>query len=119
MTTNVCYLLSVHGVNRKGNVSVFRKKLANTLHVGWEGDTDGPTTALGGLACHTNPLLIPHMGQGGAGTFKGREVCMRSGRGWGWEWGWPQPLSHIVSTSFLSSGPRGLKSLPRWKTPLQ
>lgn len=91
MATNIGCLFSVCGLNRKRNVSIFKKKLANTacepgrgmdtLCSGWS--TDGPTKTLGDLTGYKNALLIPHLGQGSAGTFKGRGGMVRGGEGWG------------------------------------
>ena len=74
MTTNVCCLFNVYGVNRKGNVSIVKKQLANMLHVGWEGGTFH-STALGGLTHHTNPLTRPPPGSGKCWDLQGQRRC--------------------------------------------
>lgn len=156
IATNIYCLFSVYGLNRKRNVSIFKKKLANTacgpgrgmdtLCSGWS--TDGPTKTLGGLTGHTNPLLIPHLGQGGAGTFKDRggmcvcvggegvgpsraeEACVWGGRSdlqgqrrlvWGWgggRGGGDGPWVTYLQPIFSPKDHR-LKLQPRQKTLLQ
>lgn len=96
MTTNICYLLRVYGVNRKGNVSILTKRLANTLPVGLEGATNTSFWLINRWS-HNSPWRHQNITQThpslptwvSEGPSRAEEVGVGEGRCW------PQPESRV------------------------